>query len=372
MYKKIVAGALAFALVFGISGTLGGVDKGVFTVNASAEEMPTSGKCGENLTWKLDADGTLTISGTGEMDFGDSGSPWASNPNIKKVVIQNGVTNIEWSAFDGCRDLIYVYIPKSVKNIGMNAFCMTKWLENKQVENPLVVVNNILIDGKNCEGKVTIPTSVTSIGVATFSNCTNLTDIKIPNSVMSIGSSAFFRCTNLNSIDIPDSVTRIDYGTFNECINLTKIDISNSIKIIGEYAFFNCEKLSEVRIPESVSEIGDKAFGYYYKDGIREKVNERKIEDFTIKGVKGSAAEKYAKDNGFKFVELKKTVSVGDANGDNEINVSDIAVSAAHIKGIKPLTDEQQKAADVNDDDKVNVTDIAMIASHIKGIKALK
>ena len=65
MYKKIVAGALAFALIFGIGGTFGGVDKGAFAVNASAEEMPTSGKCGENLTWKLDADGTLTISGTG-------------------------------------------------------------------------------------------------------------------------------------------------------------------------------------------------------------------------------------------------------------------------------------------------------------------
>ena len=87
MYKKIVAGALAFALVFGIGGTLGGVDKGVFAVNASAEEeMPTSGKCGENLTWKLDADGTLTISGTGDMDFGASGSPWESN--IKKLLLK--------------------------------------------------------------------------------------------------------------------------------------------------------------------------------------------------------------------------------------------------------------------------------------------
>ena len=63
---------------------------------------------------------------------------------------------------------------------------------------------------------------------------------------------------------------------------------------------------------------------------------------------------------------------MGDANGEKKIDVADIAVAAAHIKGIKALTAEQIKAADVNKDNNVNVADIAMIASHIKGIKALK
>ena len=67
-----------------------------------------------------------------------------------------------------------------------------------------------------------------------------------------------------------------------------------------------------------------------------------------------------------------ETPMKGDANGDNKIDVTDIAVTAAHIKGIKALTDGQQKAADVNGDGNVDVTDIAMIASHIKGIKAIE
>ena len=64
-------------------------------------------------------------------------------------------------------------------------------------------------------------------------------------------------------------------------------------------------------------------------------------------------------------------IMTGDANGDEQINVSDIAVIASFIKGIKALDTDGQSAADVNADSKINVTDIAMIASHIKGIKAL-
>ena len=89
--------------------------------------MPTSGKCGENNTWKLNADGTLTISGTGDMDFGASGSPWESN--IKKVVIENGVTNMGESAFYGCENLTDITTSDSVTRIDDGAF--SKELTNK-------------------------------------------------------------------------------------------------------------------------------------------------------------------------------------------------------------------------------------------------
>lgn len=63
----------------------------------------------------------------------------------------------------------------------------------------------------------------------------------------------------------------------------------------------------------------------------------------------------------------------GDIDGDGMVNVTDIANLAAHIKGIKSISDEYSaKTADVNGDTKLNVTDIAMIAAHIKGIRSLK
>ena len=61
----------------------------------------------------------------------------------------------------------------------------------------------------------------------------------------------------------------------------------------------------------------------------------------------------------------------GDVNGDGNINVTDIALVAAHVKGIKALDGGAVIRADVNDDGEINVTDIAMIAAHIKGIKPL-
>lgn len=60
----------------------------------------TSGECGtegDNMTWALDDEGTLTISGTGTMtDWDDSFDvPWySSRSSIKKVVIESGVTTI--------------------------------------------------------------------------------------------------------------------------------------------------------------------------------------------------------------------------------------------------------------------------------------
>ncbi|WP_295154427.1 dockerin type I repeat-containing protein [uncultured Ruminococcus sp.] len=59
----------------------------------------------------------------------------------------------------------------------------------------------------------------------------------------------------------------------------------------------------------------------------------------------------------------------GDISGDGTVNVSDISMLAAHVKGIKKLSDAA--AADLNGDGNVNVTDISMLAAHVKGIKKL-
>ena len=63
---------------------------------------------------------------------------------------------------------------------------------------------------------------------------------------------------------------------------------------------------------------------------------------------------------------------LGDINGDGKINVTDVAKLAAHIKGIKQITDDRFIAADINGDGKLNVTDVAKLAAHVKGIKFLK
>ena len=69
---------------------------------------------------------------------------------------------------------------------------------------------------------MTIPNSVTSIGIAAFSGC-GLTSVTIPDSITSIGAWAFDYCSSLTSVAIPNSVTNIGNGAFGNCSSLTDV-----------------------------------------------------------------------------------------------------------------------------------------------------
>lgn len=245
-----------------------------FVVSAgTASDAPISGKCGE-VTWNLDSEGTLTISGEGAMiDRNDGyGGPWDSyTEDIVNVIIENGVTNIGGYAFCDCVNLTSITIPDSVTNIGDLAFHSCSSLTS-----------------------ITISEGVTSIGRAAFADCKNLTSITIPDSVTSIGDSAF-RFTSLTSVTIPESVKSIGKDTFEGC-KLTSIRINN---------------------PECV--IGDSS------DTI--------FENATIYGYEGSTAQAYAEKYERKFVSIdagqSSTTTVppavvdGDSNGDGVVNLAD-------------------------------------------------
>lgn len=102
------------------------------------EGQPMSGKCGDNLTWVLDDEGTLTISGTGKMyNYSDGFELWnswtngylktapewfANRDKIIHIVIKNGVENIGNQAFKGLRKIETIVMPISIKSIGYAAF----------------------------------------------------------------------------------------------------------------------------------------------------------------------------------------------------------------------------------------------------------
>ena len=266
---------------------------------ALAADIVDSGTCGaegdgSNLTWTLDREGVLTISGSGDMHgYGPSGAPW--HGRVKSAVIAEGVTSIGWYAFYDCRSLTSVTIPGSVTSIGLYAFtsCTSLtgiWvaegnshyssdvsgvLFNKDkttlVQCPgafaaYTIPNSVTSIGADafsyCTSltSVTIPDSVTSIGRDAFSDCKSLTSVTIPNSVTSIGPSAFSFCTSLTSVTIPDSVTSIVNGAFAYCASLASVTIPDSVTLIDNYAFQSCTSLTSVTIPDSVTSIGGSAF----------------------------------------------------------------------------------------------------------------
>ena len=97
------------------------------TAAGEAAGIIDSGTCGEFLSWALDSDGTLTITGTGEMDdygpLSDSRAPWhpSCSGTIRSVIIGEGVTGVGAYAFDDCSSLTSLSLPGSIARIGAAA-----------------------------------------------------------------------------------------------------------------------------------------------------------------------------------------------------------------------------------------------------------
>ena len=292
---------------------------GFGTIKAIEEDANIiSGSCGENVNYTLNLEtGALSITGTGAMaDYSSEEEvPWyEQRENIKSVEIADGVTTIGDRAFTWCYHLTSFDIPNSVTAIGNHAFERCDNLASLTIGNSVTSIGDhafeqcsftsiiipssaismgenvfeyctqlasiVVADGNakydsrdNCNAIIEtatntlvvgckntiIPNSVTSIGDAAFSTCTELTSIEIPGSVTSIGNGAFERCHSLGSITIPNSVTSIEAWAFYNCYSLTSINIPNSVTSIGACAF-NRSGLTSVEIPTSVTSIEERVF----------------------------------------------------------------------------------------------------------------
>lgn len=107
---------------------------------------------------------------------------------------------------------------------------------------------------------VTIPSGITSLGVACFNGCTGLTNVIIPSGVTNLRNYCFGDCTSLTSVTIPNSVTSLGNDCFRNCYNLTNVTIPNSVTSLGDYCFYACGGLTNVTIPSSVTSLGRDCF----------------------------------------------------------------------------------------------------------------
>ena len=228
-----------------------------------SETIVASGTCGDNLTWKLDDEGTLTISGKGAMTewVNSDSAPWKTYSNtINKVVIQPGVTSIGGHAFSKCKNLTSITIPEGVTSIGSDAFSGCSSLTSITIPEGVTSIGEYAFYACENLKSITIPKSVTSIGNYAFGGCSSLTSITIPEGVTSIEGGVFYKCSSLTSITIPESVTSIGWYAFQGCSSLTSITIPEGVTSIGWYAFQGCSSLTSITIPEGVTSIGKNEF----------------------------------------------------------------------------------------------------------------
>ena len=234
------------------------------------------GFCGTFLLWDLTDDGTLIISGTGDMaDYTNIyRAPWyAHTSKIKKVVIEDGVTSIGDYAFFGCAGFTSIEIADSVTSIGNCAFYECQSLSG-----------------------ISLPENLESIGKSAFYNCKRLTAISIPAKLTDIANDAFIDCKSIAAFtvheenpvycsengvlfnkdksalvcypagkldtqySVPDGVFAILDSAFYNCAVLEAITLPESLQSIGEFAFRNCTNLLSLHIPADVTAIGNGAF----------------------------------------------------------------------------------------------------------------
>ena len=218
---------------------------------ATVVDSGSCGKNGDNVTWKLTSEGTLTISGTGDMaDFdywNGNGAPWLRvRLQAKKVIIQDGVTSIGSYAFYDCDALANVIISNGLTNIGNYAFYRCTRLANVTIPASVTAIGWGAFQGCRSLKSVKIPSGVSSIDSYTFTDCTSLINVTIPTSVTSIGKCAFMGCTGLTDIKLPTLLEVIDWRVFYGCTKLTNISIPKSVTYINEGAFYSCGSMTDV------------------------------------------------------------------------------------------------------------------------------
>jgi len=198
-----------------------------------SSDFLSANTCGDNLSWEIDSEGALTVTGTGDMwDFEPDAEPWYNHRgSITNIIIESGVTSIGNNAFRQCVYLENIQIPKTVTHIGNGAF--------RECFN-LVSVN--------------IPSGITTIEPYLFYGCYSIKSIKIPQGVTSIGNSAFLQCS-LEYIELPSTLQFVDEYAFNNRLDTVYFNGTEAQWERIQIANFNESLFSAQKIfkPESVA-----------------------------------------------------------------------------------------------------------------------
>ena len=314
---------------------------GDFTDKSS--EIVDSGTS-NNMSWNLNGNGVLTISGTGNMpDYSSTSQPWYKyRESIKQVKIGDGITGIGDYAFSGCTNLTSVTIPGNVTSIEDYAFSSCKSLEELTIPEGVKKLGAKIIADTYIE-KIKVPSTVTQCS-STYSNsldwgslagdevltevefaegmtkipayiCENASSMEkvvIPSTVTDIGWSAFYGCTSLKGVSLPDGLTKIDNYAFDRCKSFTDVRVPKSVTSIGEYAFENCTSLKSAVIEANSKKLFETTIGKYAFSGCTNLTsvtipgNVTSIEDYAFSNCNSLVANVYKNSAGLTYCKNNK------------------------------------------------------------------
>ncbi len=215
---------------------------GSIPISCNAATKKTSGTDRNGNTWEYDVKtNTLTFSGNkGIEDFTMDGhipepSWYVWSFKTKHLVVNDGITGIGKSAFEGFTNLETVAMSDSVTHIKSGAFIFCRNLTS-----------------------VKLSAKVKCIEGDAFYACEKLEHLTLPDTLKTLGTLG--ACLKLKEVIIPDSVSKTNKNLFYECKSLTKIKLPRNMKEIKQYDFANCKNLKTLEIPEAVTTVSMSAF----------------------------------------------------------------------------------------------------------------
>lgn len=164
---------------------------------------------------------------------------------IKHIVIPEGITELPWLAFYGCKNLTDVVLPATLKTIGCSAFAQCSSLREIKLPDGL---QEIML---NCFGqsgieRLKIPSKIVVIPNMLCNGCKNLKEVELSQNTMKIEEFAFADCASLIEISLPEKLMTIEGMAFYNCSSLKKVVFPKKHIGIDQKAFYGCSTLTEI------------------------------------------------------------------------------------------------------------------------------
>jgi len=166
---------------------------------------------------------------------------------LAAITLPQSLTTLGDMAFSGS-GLTSITLPGGLQNIGSSIFLNCTRLRTAIISEGITAIPNV---NRNFGGEV----GIIALSSRMFDGCTALTSVTLPSTLTSIGIHAFRNCTALTTITLPASLTLIDSGAFIGCTALTTVVLPASITSIGSGAFVGCNTLTTFTIPATVEKI---------------------------------------------------------------------------------------------------------------------
>ena len=193
-------------------------------LKAFTSDVVAAGQCGEDVYYIRYADGHVLLQGSGATyDYSDESTPksvFYNMPEIKSVIVQEGITKLGNALFYRCQNMQTISLPSTLTELGYRIFAQ---------------------------------------GSGEFQSYGGLTELTLPAGIQKLGGNAL-RQTDITEIIIPAKVSVIEDYLLSKCTKLKTVRAESSV--LGSFMFVWCSALENLTISVNCKTFGSNMLSY--------------------------------------------------------------------------------------------------------------